>query len=73
MGEATCRKKQVAKDCKTRLTDHEIDLMREMYEEFEPGHDQHVGTRKLAAIFCCSRDYAKNITQYRRRVRPGTR
>lgn len=64
---ATRKKKQLAKDYNTRLTDHEIELMRTMYEEFPAGHPKHIGQRKLAAIFCCSRAYAQNVVLYRRR------
>lgn len=60
-----CKKQHVIKN--TRLTDHEIELMRTMYEEFPAGHPKHIGQRKLAAIFCCSRAYAQNVVLYRRR------
>ena len=51
-----------------RLTDHEVELMRVLHEEFPQGHPQHVGYRKLVKIFGCSYTYTANICRYRRRV-----
>ena len=52
----------------TRLTDHEVELMRVMHEEFPLGHPAHVGYRKLTAIFGCSYTTTANICRYRKRV-----
>lgn len=50
------------------LTDHEVELMREMHEEHPRGHPEHVGHRKLAKIFGVSRTTASNICHYRKRA-----
>lgn len=50
------------------LTDHEVELMREMHEEYPRGHPGHVGHRKLAKIFGVSRTTASNICHYRKRA-----
>lgn len=51
-----------------KLTDHEVELMREMHEEHPRGHPEHVGHRKLAKMFGVSRTTASNICHYRKRA-----
>ena len=67
MKKSTTRK-QPAKSCNTRLTDHEVELMRTMHEEFPAGHPKHVGYRKLAAIFNTPRPTVQTYCNYRRRA-----
>lgn len=43
--------------------------MRVMHEEYPKGHPQHLGHRKLARIFGCSRAAASNYCHYRKRVK----
>ena len=72
----TASRKTLAKNCKLTgenapgavLTDHEVELMRVLHEEFERGDPRHLGHRKLAAMFGCSRTTASNICHYRKRV-----
>lgn len=52
-----------------KLSDHDVELMRVMYEEFPPGHPQHVGFTRLAKVFECSRVLVRGICHYRRRVK----
>lgn len=42
--------------------------MRVMHEEYPLGHSEHVGYRKLTAIFGCSYTTTANICCYRKRV-----
>lgn len=42
--------------------------MRVMHEEFPAGHPEHIGYRKLTAIFGVSRPYVQKICKYRRRT-----
>jgi len=51
-----------------RLSDHDVELMRLMHEEFPRGHPQHIGYRRLGKIFQCSRKTAENICHYRKRI-----
>lgn len=46
------------------LTDHEVELMRRLHEEFEVGHPQHVGYRRLATMFDCTKTAARKICNY---------
>ena len=39
-----------------------------MHEEFPPGHFEHVGYRKLSAIFNAPRYTVRDICKYRRRT-----
>lgn len=50
------------------LTDNEVELMRQMHEEYPRGHPQHLGHRKLAKIFGVSRTSASNYCHYRKRA-----
>ena len=49
-------------------SDHDVELMRTMYEEFPRGHAKHLGNRKLAKIFGVSRTTASNWCHYRKRA-----
>ena len=50
------------------MSDRDVELMRVMHEEFPPGHPQHVGYRKLAKIFECSRTTVSNYCRYIKRA-----
>ncbi len=62
-------KAEAAKNNNRRLTDHEVELMRVMYEEYPLGHPKHIGLRKLSAIFNKPRSTVQDIVGYRRRVK----
>ncbi len=47
-----------------QLSDHEVELMRELYEEYPVGHPNHVGYRKLSAMFDCTKTLARKICNY---------
>ena len=51
---------------RARLTDHEIDLMRELWEEGE------ITLPELAEKFECNRAYAWQVVNYQRRVQRVT-
>ena len=68
MGQAA-KNNNLQNNATTRLTDHEVELMRVMHEEFPRGHPSHVGYRKLTAIFGCSYTTTANICRYRKRVK----
>lgn len=67
-----CKKLQVVKKSKpggnTHLTDHEVELMRIMHEEYPRSHKRHLGYHKLSAIFGTSYPHTRNICLYRKRV-----
>lgn len=65
---STRRKIQVVKECNPALSDHDVELMRVMHEEYPRGHPEHIGYRKLCKIFGTSYTYTANICRYRRRV-----
>ena len=69
MAGQTRKKLQDVKDCNRRLTDHEVELMRVMHEEFPLGHPEHVGYRKLTAIFQVPRYTVRDFCLYRRRAK----
>lgn len=46
------------------LSDHEIELMRRMHEEFPVGHPEHVGYRRLATKFDCTKTAVRKICNY---------
>lgn len=50
------------------LSDNEIDLARQLYEEYPLGHPKHIGIRKLAKKFEVSRQAMNNYVHYRKRV-----
>lgn len=67
--ELTCKMLQIT-SCKknnNRLTDHEVDLVRQMHEEFPPQSPGHLGYRRLAAMWGVSRYTIRNLCLYRRR------
>jgi len=53
---------------RSKLSDHEVDLMREMHEEHPLGHPEHLGIRRLAKIFELSRNAVSRILHYKARV-----
>jgi len=72
---STCKKLQVVKKRKfgedapgAKLSDHEVDLIRELHEEYPPGHPAHLGYRKLAVRFGVSRNAISNYCRYLKRV-----
>lgn len=50
-----------------KLTDHEVEVMRQMHEEFPRGDPRHMGRCKLAEKFGVSKRYAGLICAYTRR------
>lgn len=58
---------------RARFTDHEIDLMRQMYEEYPVGHKKHVGFRKLAAVWECSKAQIVRVCTYAIRAQHAAR
>ena len=46
------------------LTEHDVELMRTIHEEFPPGHPQHVGYRRLQKMFECSRSTVRRACLY---------
>lgn len=46
------------------LTDHEVELMRAIHEEYPVGHPQHVGYTRLARMFEVSRTQAMRVCRY---------
>ena len=52
---------------KEKLTDCDIEIARQMFEEFPRGHPQHKGYKQLARIFECSTTAMQNYLTYRKR------
>ncbi len=50
------------------LTDHEVELMREMHEEYPVGHPKHLGYRRLAKIFKVAKITVRRICNYQKRI-----
>jgi hypothetical protein len=50
-----------------KLTDAQVEAMRERYEAFPVGHPEHVGYRQLAAEFGVAKRTARDIVNYNRR------
>lgn len=46
------------------LTEHDVELMRTMHEEFPKGHPEHWGYRRLAEKFDCSKSTARRACLY---------
>jgi len=46
------------------MSDHDVELMREMHEEYPRAHKGHLGYRRLADIFGCHRNTARKICLY---------
>jgi hypothetical protein len=53
---------------KATLSNHEVDLMRELHEEFPVGHPQHMGYRRLAKKFEVTKTAARKICTYHSRA-----
>lgn len=49
---------------RSKLTEHEVELMRALHEEFEVGDARHFGYRRLAAKFGCTKTLARKICNY---------
>lgn len=58
---------------RARLTDHEIDLMREMHEQHPVGDPKHLGYKKLARMFEVDRSQVRHICHYRQRAQTAAR
>lgn len=52
---------------RANFSNHEIDTIREMYEEYPVGDPRHIGYRALAKIWECSRETIRDICNYRHR------
>jgi hypothetical protein len=52
---------------KTRLSDTEVERMRDLFEAYPEGHPQHLGYRALGKMFNCSKRTARDICNYSRR------
>lgn len=52
---------------KAELSDRDVELMRQLHEEYPNGHPKYLGYRKLAVIFAVSRDTVRAICLHRRR------
>ncbi len=50
------------------LTDHEVELMREMHEEYPVGHPRHMGYRRLAKKFNVAKITVRRICNYQKRI-----
>jgi len=53
---------------KANLSDHEVELMRKLYELYPIDHPDHFGYRRLAAKFGCTKTAARKICKYTIRV-----
>lgn len=49
---------------KAVLTNHEVELMRKLHEEYPTGHPLHWGYRRLSAKFGCTKTLARKICNY---------
>ncbi len=48
-----------------KLTDKQIDLMRALHEEHPIGSPEHIGYRRLAQLFECSKNTVRDICKYK--------
>lgn len=48
-----------------KLTEREVELMRQMHEEYEVGHPKHWGYRRLAKKFGVGRTTVRTICNYK--------
>jgi len=48
-----------------KLTEHAVELMRTLHEEYPPSHPRHLGYRRLARIFGVSKSTVRRICAYR--------
>lgn len=55
-----------------RLTDAEIELMRQLYEEYPRGHPKHWSMGQLAVKFRCHKQTVAKIVTYQRRIEATT-
>lgn len=53
---------------RAKLSDHEVDLLRELHEEYPRGHARHMGYRQLAVKFDISIGHCRDICLYRYRA-----
>jgi hypothetical protein len=51
-----------------KLSDHEVELMRRLHEEYPEGHPQHLGYRKLASKFGVTKTLVRRICNYQLRA-----
>ena len=49
------------------LSDHEIELMRQLYEEYPVGDSRHLGYRRLAKKFGVAKTTVRQFCNYKRR------
>jgi len=49
---------------RVHLSDHEVELMRVLHEEFPRGHPQHLGHLRLARKFGVSKEVARSLCRY---------
>lgn len=50
---------------KAALSDHEVELMRQLHEEYPVGHAKHLGYRRLAKMFDVAKTTVRQICNYR--------
>lgn len=55
-----------------RLTDAEVELMRQLYEAHPRGHPNHWSMGQLAAKFECAKQTVAQIVNYQRRIEATT-
>lgn len=58
---------------RAKLSDRDVELMRTLHEAFPVGHPEHVGYRRLAAKFECSREQCRDICNYKFRAQTAAR
>lgn len=56
---------------KAMLSDHEIELMRQLHEEYPVGHPKHLGYRRLAKVFDVAKTTVRHICNYEARNAKG--
>jgi len=52
---------------KAVLSDHEIELMRQLHEEYAVGDSRHLGYRRLAKLFGVAKTTVRHFCNYERR------
>lgn len=55
------------------ISDHDVELMRAMHEEFPVGHPEHMGYRKLMVKFGLSKTQVRRICSYQHRAQFAVR
>lgn len=53
---------------KAVLTDSDVQRLRELHNEFPPGHPNHLGYRRLAKIFEVPRETVRRLAKGQHRV-----